>query len=1418
MSGLTDERLIGWREAYLAGGMPQPSRADRWQVLRAGVAGLWEFEATEYWYAGGWCQLTGRNETGKSSLMALTTLIPWLADTSPNNIDTLGASARGKNFRYYVEPTTVDGDRRVADATTNHGWLWVEYGRQTEAEPEFFTTLGYFRAQRANQSSFRRDWVTVEGVDRVRRGIDLVTERSVHAPKDVAKTAAHVRLHGSATEYRQHVAARLLGSDVDGLESIGKLLRIIRTPKLGQTLSENFVTDKLRDSLPGLDAAEVSKLAAGWDELDKVRLEMDVATAAVDGLSRYLRTTWRPYLGAELRLSADRAAEARSSFDKVTRTVRTATEKMAAGQTALDQVQAEQGRVTAQLGADDEAVRRLRQTSEYRDARQRVEDVRRTELELDSATNQREQARHRLKLQADRLQRAEQSLADNNAAHDAAEHALSRDLATLQRGLDDAGLPGYEQALHDRDTQLIDQLLRDRTTRLAHLGTLVEAFNRDDLVAQRAEQAADDATARAAESTTAADTAWQQAAAEREAVVVRLSGWVAALPDSAKAPDALLDAAVATLPTQAGSQAVRLADLLRADWYAPHRRTLDDAMRDNAARLIENAELQLGLQTEAEQLRAAVDPVVEPPTRLTRRTRPTDHTDGAPLWRLLDAPGVSPADLAAIEAALTAMGLLDAWVSADGVYRAERDGDDSLLAPSALPPVAGASLADLLTTVAGTPGDTVQQLLSAISWGPDDSQTAAPETVAAEAASGGGRQPAPAGAYWISPDGRWRTPDRAGRAQLAAGDAELIGETTRQLARQRRLTAIAAELVELDRLRTDLEAAASALAQRLAELDHVLEVAPTDDALRSLLAVAASKDEQVERDRAAAQRAGDTAMGARATADRSRTAAHEYAAQFGLPTSGSGREALRDRLSQAAQALQTVRFAIRDLGRCATQRDAAHATLQREQQQHEVETTASRAADSLVETLTFAVEQLRAQLDSDTAGVLRQVKRLEADIDSGQQQLKELGASQLTLTATLATATAELQQAEQSRQEREAERDASYTDFQELLDLDVAADLTLELTQPTARTVEATRTQVAEVRAQVTPRNWPDDNASQARQVQALRDRLTNLEDLRTLEAGGRTVALNRAGRLPRLEVVVDATGTPYPARAAMQRLEAVRDELAANYDATIRRNLEELLGSTFIDHLRRQLAAAYSLVQDINDVLRRHPTGTNRTMLRIDLSPVEGASGAVLETLRGSASLLDAGTADSVRQFLRTRIEGAREASLSEGDVEWGARLAEALDYRQWWDVRLQMRSGEAGRWTRVDAARFAQQSGGARVVLLMLPLVATLSALYRSRPTAPHPFWLDEAFDGLDQTNRRMVLQLLAEFDFDVLLAGPGRLLNSPAIPAAAMYQVVRADHPHPGADLTCELWAGGELTVLQRDELAVLDEDEGSLFAGP
>lgn len=178
----TDEQLATWRDSASHGGLPSPVRS-RWQVLRAGCVGLWEFDAAEYWFADGRAQFVGANQSGKSTLMALTTLIMLSGSLDRQYIDTFGQS--DKSFRYYVEPTDDARDRREATGSTHRGWAWVEYGRLGDDGPEFFTTLLYAQAKRG-VSQLDPVWIICRGSARVRHGLTLAVGSSAVEPRELA--------------------------------------------------------------------------------------------------------------------------------------------------------------------------------------------------------------------------------------------------------------------------------------------------------------------------------------------------------------------------------------------------------------------------------------------------------------------------------------------------------------------------------------------------------------------------------------------------------------------------------------------------------------------------------------------------------------------------------------------------------------------------------------------------------------------------------------------------------------------------------------------------------------------------------------------------------------------------------------------------------------------------------------------------------------------------------------------------------------------------------------------------------------------------------------------------------------------------------------------------------------------------------
>lgn len=1376
-----DAALTAWLDAARTGGLPEATRADRWQPLRAGVVGLWEFDAAEYWYAHGWVQLTGRNEAGKSSLMALTTLIPWLADTSSSSIDTLGRA--GKEFRYYVEPSGKDGDRRASDGSTHRGWLWVEYGRLGEAGPEFFTTL-LFAESRAASNRVTRLWNTAHGL-RVRRDLDLAPGRVVVQPKELAGPGFIA--HPTAAAYKEHVAQYLLGSTVERLEAAGKMLRVTRTPKLGAQLQVGFVSEHLRSALPELDRAEVDALAAGWDQLDQLRADLEAAQQAVATVERFRTNAWLPWVRAELRRRADVAARARSEFDGVTRDERKAEETADALSGDEDRLAGRSRQATQDAEAAGAAREALQESDRYRDAQARVDDLRHRRGEVTRLSADLKQFEDALRTSSDRVDAARDEVARQADAVAVAQRAVDTGRDRLAEAAQQAGTPVPSG---DIDLPLLEQRLAERRRSIEHARRLLATADSAEGQAGRAEDAAATARDRATDASAVADLAWQEAGEIRAALVASVSAWAtAARPTMGSA---VIDRWVAALPTEvidSGVPGTPLRDQLRAEWFDPHRIDLDRRWQDAVRRRDEAAATADDLAQQIEALASAPEPVFSPPVAWARRPRPATSADGAPLWALVDPLlGVAEDELARVEAALAAMGLLDAWVTPGGAYLAERDGADTVLA---LGPDAGnqgrqPSLADVLrpathlSTLTATVGALLRRV---VLLGSDD---AIPDDGLA-----------------VGRDGRWRAGALAGMAVPAHTHAEWLGEAARADQRRRRISELRSDhalaLEALDAAASDVEAATEATAA----LTIQFQAAPTDADLRSSLTRAAERAAAAESAAAQAEQAALRADSRRAAADLATAALREFCADAGLPTVADGLNTVVDHVSQAKQ--QTIQF--RSDGGALTNQQAVLASAEERLTERLADhTQAERQRDSVADKLAEAratVATLEATMsdgDRTIVAELEALKEREAEAKALRRRLED----ELRVVAgRLGEARATLINAQEARRRATNQRDLAFADFRVAIDHGLAREASLDVPEAHASSVERVRDQVAVVRREVVPARWPatDDPTAKTAFERRAYERLTEaVHELRAgLETRGRSAQLvpDDAG-LPLIQVLVDASGVAYGPLEAGARLSRVHEDLATTYTTRVQQTLDELLGSTFLEHLRRRVGATDALVDGINDVLAQHPVVTTSTSLRIRLEPTSESDGRMLEALRGPL-LTNPEAASHVREHLRNRVEAAKRDAALQGEADWRDRLAQTLDYRRWFEVHLQRKIGAGGRWQPLTSQSFAEMSGGARAVVLMLPLVATLAALYANMTGSPRPLWLDEAFDGLDTSNRSMVMDLFRSFDFDVLLAGPNRLVNVRTVPAAAIYQVVRAPAPLPGADLTLELWAGGGLTVV-------------------
>ncbi|NLT31117.1 MAG: TIGR02680 family protein [Propionibacterium sp.] len=1374
--GLTPQ-LDAWLDAARVGGLPAATRSDRWQPLRAGVVGLWEFDAAEYWYADGWAQLTGSNETGKSSLMALTTLIPWLADTSTSSIDTLGRS--GKEFRYYVEPSGKEGDRRSTEATTHRGWLWVEYGRLRDGDPEFLTTL-LFAESRSAGARVTRLWCTARNL-RVRRELDLAPGRVVAHPKDLAR-AGFVQ-HPSGTAYKEHLAEHLLGGTVGRLEAAGKMLRVTRTPKLGAQLQIGFVTEQLRTALPELDRAEVDALAAGWDQLDQLRADMEATERAVSTMEGFRKNSWLPWVRAALRLRADRAARARSTFDRVTRDERGAGQDVAdltTRETDLESAVRTAGRDVEEAAAAREA---LQESDRYRDAQGRIDLLARHRAEANRLQDQlgRDEAevvRADNRLNTTRTD-VEQRVLDANEARRASEETRDR----LAAAASDAQVPVPSG---DIDLALLEQRLVERDRAIGRARELLREAERAEAAASRAEESAADARDRAQRDRASATATWQQAEEARTAVVAALALWADEVHPAVT--DDVVDAWVGAIAAEVVDGRVPglpVRDLVRADWYDPARLVLDRDLHEAQRRKRTAQEQAVDLGRRIEALKSAPTPTFATPPGWQRRTRPAPSENGAPLWALVDPqPDLPMAELAHIEAALAAQGVLDAWVTPDG-YHGTRDGIDAVLAPDSddvdnpQP-----SLARVLRPAhgSGALARPVTTLLDRIRLVDNDQQL-------------------PTSGLAVTRQGRWRAGDLAGAAEPSHPNAEWLGESARAEQRRR----LVAELEqERDQALAEVEAA-TAEEERVraasVALTEQFEHCPSDDHVRTVLTLAGERETAADKSEQEADQAERRAADERATAHRAVAALREHCADAALPHDASGLDTAKDEVNDVRRRADRLRTARQRLADGLSTLEAAQARFEQD------EALALRAREAFDRTTgdlgeaRATVEALESTMGADDQVIVAELSELKQREEDAKTRRSKAEDDLREVIGRLAKARTTLETVQRRREEATVARDDAFADFRVLVDRGLASEAALDLPDAEAVSIEKVREQVVAVRREVQITGWPDDEAAQGTVERRLSSELTQaVHNVRAdLEARGRSmqVVVDDVG-LPRVEVLVDAGGTPHGPLEASALLTRIHEELSTTYTDRVQETLNELLGSTFLEHLRGRVGAADALVGRINDVLEKHPVVTTSTSLRIRLEPANESDGRMLAALRGS-SLANPEAAAHIREHLRNRVEAAKRDAQSQGEADWRDRLTRTLDYRGWFEVALQRKIGAGGRWQPLTTQSFAEMSGGARAVMLMLPLVATLAALYEDMDGGPRPLWLDEAFDGLDSANRATVMDLFRSFDFDVLLAGPARLVNVRTVPAAAIWQVVRAPAPLPGAELMLELWAGDGLRVV-------------------
>jgi hypothetical protein len=1369
--------LTSWPDAVRDGGLPEPSRSGRWQLLRAGVVNLWEFDVAEYWLAGGRAQFVGQNQSGKSTLMALTSLILLAGDLDRELVDTFGQ--QHKTFRYYVEPTGDPQDRRESGPATARGWAWLEFARYEGGAPRYFTCLLFAQARRG-VAGLDPTWAVCEGTARVRSGLELHQAAAVRPPGALASVPGFWAAP-SGDAYRDRVARELFGfTGPDRLDAVVRMLKVLRTPHLGQRLDPGFFTAQMRAALPAVEPAQIAGLAEGWDALDALARDRDQARTARDAVAAYLDQAWYPWADATLRWRADDLLTSLADLDHATRT---AADADAAVTAARERVADTAGQLQAARDTRD----RVEQGYEDLLASPAHQDTAGTAARVEQLQQTAARSRQTADSTADEARKSQAALdrraAEQKTASETAARAADQVAAAVRAvaaAAEPAGLPAAaaDWAAHG-DLGRLDAALAEQRDQIAAarplLAAAAQAGQEEETAARWAVQASSERArwmTRAGQATDAVDAALQGLSDE-------LEGWAAKLGPDAP-PPAQRVSWIASVVEQAGQSEPRpvLAALLRESWLAPQTA----ARRERAAVLEHDADRRQRQAHErdeqaAQQLLAA-EPQPAPASRWVRRERPAAGPEGTPLWRLLEPrDGLAPETLAGLEAALDAAGLLEAWVTPDGAWLPGRDGHDVVLTAATGWPDTTAAFSTLASVLqpapdAGPLASRVGALLHAIGYLAEE-----------------GRAPLSYD-YGVTADGRWHTPYTAGQAGRPEHGAELIGVATRRAARDRRAQALRDEAAARREEATGLRTTATGLREQLTALDAAAAGAPGDAGLVRAVLARQAADEGLRRADAVHDRAEEDLARARASSQDAHAAL--------------GRIALDERAGALPVAVAAVAgLAVALTGQRAAQQaeDQARALYQETAQlavaAGERASRALRHADQ-DQDLADNAEEATGESDRDLRQAAREQRRQRDELAAAVDGLQAEHGQRL---AAAAAAEVRRDAAGQAREQAGQVRDAALAAWWIPVDAGLAA--ARELPAAAGRTLAHALTQAEAARSA------DDREAAGAGPAQAARAWATAvgrpLAELRTVleGSGGRGVVLRdpaEPGQLPEVAILVDGPGlASEPARAVAQ-LDQQITTLSQRHDQILHQVLADLLSSTFVEHLQDRQAAVTELISGVNRVLAQHPTGASATTLRLRRQAAPGHENAfaLLTALERGASEPPAAAGgpdaprDQVRTFLEQQIRAAQDQGRS-GPADWREHLSVLLDYRRWFDVVTDYRVGE-GTWRPFTEEVHAKDSGGGKAVTLLQPMLAALAALYAESGSAPRPLWLDEAFTGVDDANRATMLGLLVTFDLDFLLAGPATLVTTAQVPSAAIWFISRAPAPDPGVDLSLTLWTGG------------------------
>ena len=1338
-------QLLSWGVSATSARSESPGR---WQLSRAGIINVYQYEHEVLEFGGGRLLLRGVNGSGKSTAMNM--LLPFLLTARQGRIDAAG------------EQVGILKSWMLADRSDPQpvGYLWIEFERGGR-----HLTCGCGIKANRQSDTVSTWWFVTErrvGFDlHLAEGGTALSAEPLRAQLDGDEVFPDVRRR----EYRAEVERRLFGGvSID--QHIG-LINVVRNPRVGDRIDVDL-PDHLRDALPRLSEQALAEAAQPLDDLDDHRrnvAELARTRDAVDGLLAVYGAYCTHELHGRLEVARTALAEARGLGRKLDLASRRLTDASA----TVDRLGAEVERLTHAERTLRAEISALKESSAYQTGQQLnglrelvralAHDVEAARKRVDRAEQTRAHAVEQL-LDAERRARGDAAQLNEALAVVSGEVMALRlaesgpEVVAVAERPRDGAEPAEPAEPFDPSATVAG--LRRVDTSASNRRLDVDEVARRQRLADDAERELRDAdrnllaaTERAVARVQARDGALGALTAARSAWRDEVAAWDAELGVQAGVAGHIVSSEPLDELAEVGDDA---EDVARAQRLADIEAVLEvvESRLAAATGALERAsDVEADARTRVAELATRAEP--DPP-RLDWQTT-ADHC----LADLVDfAPGLDPAAHAPLEAALEASGLLSARITAEGSARLASGDLVAVVSGGVACPLSNLLTVTVPERLVGQvdPG-LVAKLLESISH---DADADAPTVIA--------------------PDGSFRLGGLRGRH--AKEVAVHVGATARRAALERARHEAAAQL----------DAAVAATRAARQAQDAATATRGAARALRSRLpgtrAIHAARANYASADAAAADAAALRLDAAehRARSDAAAAAAaselHRVATTLGLPVDREGlgrfRHALGDlgRLTAdaAGRALALNRSVEGWTGRARDWRSAGEAasaerealgvvSAERDEQQARLATIEDAIGVEYAEVVAI-IERCEADLGS-----------VEGNLSAGHDAYAVAVGERARADAEQATVMAQRDRAEENC-EAERRRLVTIVGLAGVFDA-VAGDEGTVATPPMSAGTGAAGldTFVADL-ASVLPPATPD-----APGPDGVRQSLRGRRD--SLGAGWDAEARQPDPLLPLTIEVNGPTGRAALPEAA-RSIAAQHRQLAGLLNTKQAAALRELLQGLIAREVAEKVHGARALVELMNErlatVRTTHEIGVR---LRWRRSPeLDPATARMVDLLATVPDLRTDDEESELRQLLSARLDEARRL---QPDVPYRQLIATTLDYKQWHELSVIVLRGER----ESVLGRRTQLSEGEKKLVTYLPLFAAVAASCDALAAAasapgdaplgiPRFVLLDDAFAKVSEDNHAKLFGLLVDLDLD-LIATSERLWGTHAsVPELAIVEVIR------------------------------------------